>query len=288
MMLKKRGGADLLMELALSTIIFFVIVFFLFGINIPKQQLKACASVVSADAALACETSLTNLMKAASSDGTKYSDFLMNSWISDDTKTWQKNVASVFNKVFGSGDWEVEVLLPNGTNVTPTLGGISTQQLGCNYTVPFPAALLKKDCGYAETQVPKIVTSPTDVSFDTPDGNVTFTITDDETSLGVDCTATANCKLDLEPKSIFGERIPSTIPNDPSIADSITLPVLIQGAPYVIDVEELTDANGNVKSGFNATLTHSALLKDCGLTVTLKTTNATDMVKTCGGKPVSG
>jgi hypothetical protein len=126
-----------------------------------------------------------------------------------------------------------------------------------------------------------------DVTFSTPDGDATFTITDDTSYLGVACKT--NCNLDLAPKSIFQESIPNKIPNSASTADSIILPVLIKGASYMIDVEELTDANGNVKSGFavNATLAHSAALKDCGLNITLKTTNITDMIQTCQGKPVT-
>jgi hypothetical protein len=283
MTLKKRGGADMLMELALSTIIFFVIVFFLFGINIPKQQLNACAKVVSADAALACETSLMNLMKATSPDDTTYSDFLMNSWINKDTTAWEKNVTKIFDKVLEVGNWEMNVSLPNGTDIMPALGGITTEQLGCSYIVPYPMALMKKNCSYSETQVPKTQ----DVTFSTPDGGTTFTITDDTSYLSVVCKA--NCSLDLASKSIFQESIPNKIPKNTAIANSIALPVLIKGASYMIDVEELTDANGNVKSGFavNATLAHSAALKDCGLTITLKTTNITDMIQTCKGKPIT-
>jgi hypothetical protein len=280
MMLKKKGGADMLMELALSTIIFFVIVFFLFGINIPKQKLNACAKVVSADAALACETSLMNLMKATSPDGTTYADFLMNSQINKDTTAWEKNVTRIFDKVLEVGDWEMNVSLPNGTDIMPALGGITTEQLGCSYIVPYPMALMKKNCGYSETQVPKTQ----DVTFSTPDGDTTFTITDDSSYLSVVCKT--NCNLDLASKSDFQENLQNKVPNSAN-ADSITLPVLIKGTSYTIDVEELTDANGKVKSGVNATLMHGTTLKDCGLTVTLKTTNITDMIQTCKGKPIT-
>jgi hypothetical protein len=274
----KRGGADLLVELVLSAIIFFVIVFFLFGIYIPQQQIKACARVVSADAALACETSLNNLLRADSPAGTNYADWLMNSWLNKSTKDWEKDVSGVFADSLGAGDFELQVFLPDGTGLFPKpLGKITTEQLGCNYTIPFPVILLKNNCGYSETQTP--ITQ--DVSFVTPDGAADFTIYDDG-QLGVDCKET--CELDLEPKSIFEERRSNKIPNSAAEQDSIKLPVKIKGSTYELTVEELTPLNTfNVK----VTLARSTALQDCGLTVFLKTINMTDTAQTCRGKPVT-
>ncbi len=288
----KKAGADMLMELALSAIIFFVIIFFLFGINIPKQKLNACAAVVSADATLACETSLMNLMKATSSDGTPYSDFLMNSWVKNqdpnDLTAWQDEVTSILDFALGATDWEMNITLPNGTDVA-SLGGIETQQLGCNYTMPFPAVLIKKDCGYSESKTPTV----TSVVFDTPDGSMNFTVTDDNTWLGVDCIS--GCTALLTTTSVYEAPPLKKIPNDQSVVDSLTLPVKsTSGYRYDVSVEELsdrTDKYGNPlpKSGFavNVTLSRSSTLQDCGLTVTLKTTNITDMVQTCAGKQIT-
>jgi hypothetical protein len=275
----KRGGADLLVELVLSAILFFVIVFFLFGIYIPQQELKACARVVSADAALACETSLNSLLRADSPDGTNYADWLMNSWIKNDTKDWQGNVTNIFYDSLGAGDFELQVFLPNGTNAFPKLGKITTDQLGCTYAIPFPVALLNKYCSYSDSKTATV--SP--VNFSTPDGNASFIIYDDG-QLGADTTCGDNCKLDLEPKSIFEERLQNKIPNNASEPDSMALPVKIKGSAYELTIEELTPLN---TFNVNVTLVRSTALQDCGLNVALKTINMTDTIQTCGGKPVA-
>lgn len=275
----KRGGADLLVELVLSAIIFFIIVFFLFGINIPQQQLKACARVVSADAALACETSLNNLLKSDSPDGTNYADWLMNSWIKNDAKGWKGNVSNLLQDTFGAGDWELNVYLPNGAEVFPKLGNITTEQLGCAYTIPFPVALLDKSCGYSKTKTSAV----SKVDFSTPDGDANFTI-HDSSDFGADLGCEDKCQLDVEPKNDFEERIQNIIPNDASVQDVIVLPVKISGTSYELTIEELTPLN---TFNVNVTLARSAALQDCGLTAVLKTINMTDEIQTCQGKKVT-
>jgi len=276
----KKAGADLLMELVLSAIIFFVIVFFLFGISTPKLELDACARVVSADAALACETSLNNLLRADASNGLTYADWLMNSQIKNETNNWEKDVSNTLQDTFGAGNFELQVFLPNRAALfSKPLGKITTLQFGCNYTIPFPIVLLDKYCSYFESKT--ATTSPVD--FSTPDGTASFTIYDDSTWLGADIKCGDNCELDLTPKSIFEETLQNKIPNTAE-QDIIYLPVKILGTTYELAIEENPPLNTfNVK----VTLARSTALQDCGLTVSLKTINQTDTVQTCGGKRIT-
>jgi len=297
----KKGGADLLVELVLSSIIFFVLVFFLFGVEIPKQQVQACAKVVSADAALTCEVSLNNLLRSVSLEGIKYSDSLVNNWINLQKNpraldAWKGNVTKLFNGAFGADEWQLDILVANGSSIA-TLGRISTNQQGCFYTVPFPPSLLEKTCGYKETkQLPATsaviaarqgaAMGANNIMFSTIDGEVSCEVIDSNEFLGVrSCSGGI-----IKEKSIFEEPQPTTVQNDPEVADSITLPLEISGLQYELTVAEQKDRAGNALLGFsvNVELAKKESLQNCGLTVRLKTIIIHDETQTCRGHEITG
>jgi len=271
---KKGAGADLLLEIIISSILFFVIVLILFGIQAPVMKLNAAAHVVSADAALGCELSLTNLLKADSpnSDVT-YSDWLVNSYLTGnqtELNYWTGNVTSIFTKTFDSGYWNLSITLPNGTNITPLLGeithGTKYDVFNCKTFVPYSAAYTQYYC-YPEIP-PQEATNGETRTFRTPDGDISCTFIINDKKIGIEPTT---CSLDLyqSQKSIFADDLVSYIDNDDSTLNVLALPLLIdKRIPYEITVQETEEA-----SKVAVSLVKRALIEDCALHLTLMTTN---------------
>lgn len=270
----KRGSADLLLEIIISSILFFVIVIILFGIQAPVMRLNAAAHVVSADAALGCEMSLTNMLKATSPKGITYSDWLMNSYLADnkpEIDSWSTNVKNIFDKTFQSSYWNMSITLPNGTNITPMLGdithGTKYDIFNCETYIPYPVAYMRYYC-YPEIPPQEAVDGQT-LTFKTPEGvDISCTFIINNQKIGIEPNT---CSLDLKQsqKSIFAEDLQSYIDNDASTFNVLVLPVLVsKKIPYEITVQETEEA-----SKVLATLEKRAIIEDCSLHLTLMTTN---------------
>jgi len=271
---KKGAGADLLLEIIISSILFFVIVLILFGIQVPQMKLNAAAHVVSADAALGCEVSLTNLLKADSpNNDVTYSDWLINSYLTEnqtELNYWTDNVTSIFTKTFASGYWNMSITLPNGTNITPLLGeithGTKYDIFNCKTFIPYPAAYMQYYC-YPEIPSQEAVNGETKI-FRTPDGDISCTFIINNEKVGIE---PSTCSLDLRQsqKSMFADDLANYVDNDESTLNVLSLPLLVdKRIPYEITVQETEEA-----SKVTVSLEKRALIEDCALHLTLMTTN---------------
>jgi hypothetical protein len=277
MILRNRKGtaAHLLLEILVCSIIFLIISVFLFGAHAPKQILQLHAHVESADAALNCELSLANLLRAKSSQGLSYSNWLMDSYArydagtSDTLDSWRNEVKTTFDKVFSAGKWSLNLSLPNGTRIL-TAGGIDKKYMNvrdCLALVPFSTSDMKSGCIWSNTTIGK---HGKIAGFGAPENDVKCQVVNDGQRLGL--SPGADCNLQLRPASEFEEALPSTIENDPDVLDSLTLPILVGEAGkakvlYEITVEEQAEQAEEVL----VTLTRRALLRDCALNITLQT-----------------
>jgi hypothetical protein len=273
----KKGGADILAELVLSAIVFFLLVFFLFGVQAPKMDLNACASVVAPDATLACDISLNNLIRAYASNNLTYGDWLMNAWVENDKTSldkWKENVSNILNNAFGGGNWRLQIYLPNKTNIFD-LGGKKELEFGCNYTLPFPPIILNTNCTYSESKSISKSSKSAALEFETPDGNTTLSVINDGSWLGAECKK--GCNLNLAPKSIFEEARQNKIPNNGTENDSLYLPVIIANVNYELTLEEKSPDGSNL----NVTLMREPTLQNCGLTFSLKVINITEVAENC-------
>ncbi|MEM4247770.1 MAG: hypothetical protein QXH80_00735 [Candidatus Nanoarchaeia archaeon] len=267
----RKASMDLFLEIVLSSVIFFIIVIILFAVRIPQQELKASAHVVSADAALACEMSLTNILSAKSSQGIQYSDWLMNSFIArNQTKldAWGSEIKKVLDKTFSEGGWSLNVTQPNGTSVVSVgkiTKGLDEDLFSCEFFVPFQAAYSQFYCFWSNA---KNGTDSQTLSFDTPDGNVKCTIIANGQYLGL--KDEDDCKLKLEPQGLFGEVPESRIEDNPDIMDDLVLPMSINNIPYEAFVQQ-TEKNTGGK--ISVAISKRAFIEDCSLGVLLQTTN---------------
>ena len=269
---KKGAGADLLLEIILSSIIFFVVIAFLFMANIPQVKLKATAHVISADASLACELSLTNMLKTNSSKGITYEEWLINSFTSNSSlDPWKNEVKGLFDTALSAGQWDLNITKPDGTSVLSS-GSITEGKdidiFPCSFWVPYPVAYSKYFCAWSQSQN-KVNEESAD--FATDDGDVSCVIIDNGDEIGIN--PGKDCKLNLDAPSIFAEPLPSRIEDDIEFAgDSLTLPINVgaKNIPYEITMQELSEKQtGNV----SVTLTKRNTLQDCALWLTLRTTN---------------
>jgi hypothetical protein len=279
---KKGAGADLLLEIILSSIIFFIITIIMFGLQIPKQQFHANAHVISADASVACEMSLTNLMRANSSLGINYNDWLINEFIqgNDLSKSiWKKEVEKTFNDALSDGMWDLNITWPNGTLILNS-GAITKNKaeiFTCMYYAPYPAAYSQYFC-FPNIPAIKDVTDGKKASFNAPDGKVeciiSITSGTEETpgKLGLQ-TGVTNCNLDLTAKTVFEENLQPFVDNYPDINDTITLPIVVGGANYEITVAETVEG-----TTADVSLVKRSLTSDCSLHVILRTTNVSSQM----------
>jgi hypothetical protein len=262
---RKGAGAELLLEIILSTIIFFVVIIVLFAVKLPQLEINAKAHVISADAAVSCELSLTNLLRSTNLEGLSYNDWLVNSYFKKDLVSWQSNVSKVLDTTFSPGYWNLTVNLANGTNITPVLGGITEEGLGvfsCVTSVPYPVEYMKYFCLWNKTE--SGLYNEQSVNFTTPDGSADCTILVSP-DFGVKAKT---CNLDLTAKNVFEENFPNTISNTPGILNKITLPVLINGAHYEITINETTEGKQ-----VSVALAKRTSIEDCSLHVKLGSTN---------------
>lgn len=272
---RKGAGADLLLEIVLSSIVFFVVTIIMFGLQIPQQTFHATAHVISADASIACEMSLTNLMRANSSLGITYNDWLMNEYVQgNNLGNWKTDVGKVFDRALSPGMWDLNITLPNGTVILNT-SAITKNREGiftCMYYVPYPAAYSQYFC-FPNIPVDKDVTNGKKAPFKTPDGNVNCTITitpgttDTPGKLGLQPDV-INCNLDLTAKASFEEDLQSSVNNYPDFNDSISLPLIVNGSNYEITVTETVEG-----TKADVSLVKRSLLSDCSLHAILRTTN---------------
>ena len=269
---KGRGSADLLLEIVLSAIIFFIVTIIIFGLQLPKQEFKARAQVVSADSSVACELSLINLMRAQSSQSINYNDWLINTQVQNaDLSAWQAEVRNYFDKAFSTADrWDMNVTLANGTTLL-NMGKINEDTpeeaiFTCMYYVPYPAAYSKYFC-FPDIQEAKDLTSSNKIAkFKAEGEDVECTISiKPRLEIKEDVT---KCKLDLIAKNPFEEDLLYFIDNTPDVNDTLILPIKVAGTNYEIILYETID-----QSMANAALVKSSLLKDCSLHVILRTTN---------------
>jgi hypothetical protein len=270
---RKGSGADLLLEIILSTIVFFIVVVFLFGIQAQKQVINAEAHVLSADSALACEMSLVNLLRSNSPvAGLSYEEWFMNSYMSQDAvnlANWKSNVSLIFdNKVFAPGDWELNVTLSDGT-VLHKIGEIKDidkkQPFGCTYYMQFPQVYSSYYC-FTDIPAKKITGTTGTAEFNTPEGAKVSCKVDVTPDLKV--TKSKDCALDLTPSELE-EEIDNYIANTEEL-DSITLPLIVNSMHYEITVEETVE-----KSEASVKLEKRSSIEDCSLHINLMTTNIT-------------
>ena len=272
---QEGGGGELMLEIILSTVVFFVVLIVLFAINIPQQELKAVASVISADAALACDMSLVNLLKSDSGNG-NYGEFLINSNMKlagDNTalNSWKDGAKSIFDKTFSDGMWDMSVT-NQLDSVVATLGRISDEKLtvfSCKTYVPLPESIAR-DCWWSETTPAPEEQNFGDgdtATFSTPGGhNVECEIIARDKKIGIVEGASGDvCELML---NADGEEISNTI-EDTEDLDEIVLPIDVAGKNYAITITEI-DEGGNKVS---AKLKRDAKIKECSLTIGLRTTN---------------
>ncbi len=270
---RKGSGADLLLEIILSSIIFFIIVIFLFAIRAPQQLLRAEASVVSADAAMSCELSLTNLLRANSSEGISYNDWLINSYVANDKAkmdSWKANVKSILDKTLSDGYWNLTVTNNTGKSILSAgqiKEGSKVDLFGCSAYVPYPAVYTKIYCFWSGVKDNAI--NDDKVKFDTPDGTVNCQVIETADRIGFVRESTT-CNLDLKQSQIspFLEDLPSSVENDPNSLDEFTLPILVGGVSYKIKIAETQEA-----SKVSVSMSKRALAQDCSLSVSLLTTN---------------
>lgn len=272
---KKRGAADLLLEVLLSAIIFFVIIAFLFMIKIPLLQINAEAHVISADAALSCELSLANVLKSESPKDISYADWLVNSFTARDSKeldAWKTSITNIFDKAF-YGDWDLNISLPNGSVILSAgkiIGEAKNEAFifNCTSFVPYQSAYAQFYCSWAQTIN---ATDKATAAFETPDGEVSCEIIDDGSKLGFKTSKT--CNLQLAAKNVFEEDILSTIEEDPAIPGAILmLPIKVNNADYEITIEETSKAASHQDP---VTLAKVGTLDKCSLRVNMRTTNVT-------------
>ena len=272
---KKGSGAELLVEIIVSSIIFFVIVVFMFAVQLPQMELKAAAHVVSADAAMACELSLTNMLRANSSTGITYSDWLTNEYLQGKnlgSSSWKTEVEKIFDTSFSKGEWDLVISHEAKHMSLAMFGKIDDADkrefdiFSCTSFVPLQAAYSQFYCYWSGKKYGK---DSQTVSFSTPDGDVNCIIIYIDQNLGLE-SGVETCGLDLEPKTVFDDLLPSQIEEDPNyVGDSIILPIKVSNVPYDIIVKEVSAKPANV----SVTLTKRALIQDCALAVTLRTTN---------------
>ncbi|MEM2873924.1 MAG: hypothetical protein QW063_00490 [Candidatus Nanoarchaeia archaeon] len=263
MMLKSRGSADLLLEIVISTIIFFIVVIVLFGIRLPQLEYRAHATVYSVDSALVCSTTLTNLLRTEE-NGIPISEFLSRGSYDDFNKTVTKLLDSVFTE---SGGWDLAIVLPNGTSILNIPKLKATSYAPCKAFVPFNTTYTQTSCLWSKTL--HDIQHNNDISFESPDGKIVCTIINDGTQFGVR-TGSKDCPLDLKPKTLFEESLPATIEdstdcvNAKNCLDTISLPLNIKGIQYELTLTETSEEKADV------TLARAPLIDNCGLTVMLK------------------
>ncbi len=272
----RKGSADLLIEIIFSAIVFFVVTIIVFGLQIPQQEFKARAIVVSADSAVACDLSLTNMLRANTSTGITYSDWLMNEYVvgndinASASGSWKSIMAGYLDQTFSSGKWVMNITLPNGTVLlnmgelkgNPPLEAIFT----CMNYVPYPAAYSQYFCFPDIPEFTDITSGNKIAKFKTPEGEDVECVINIKPRLEV--KAAAKCKLDLAAKNPFEEDLLYYIENTDGLNDSITLPITVANSDYTITVYETVDG---LKA--NAILRRSSLLEDCSLHAVLKITN---------------
>lgn len=266
----KRGSADLLLEIIFSAIIFFVITIILFGLRLPQQEFQAMAHVISADAAVSCELSLTNLMRANTSAGITYNDWLMNTYVTGgDLKDWKKDVEGYFNNAFSLERWDMNITLPNSTSLLG-MGKIKDgtpedEIFTCMFYAPYPAAYSQYFCFPTIPEATSLTQGKTAI-FKAEGTDVKCKINiKPRLEIAED---PVNCKLDLAAKNPFEEDIPYFIDNTLGMNDTLTLPIKVAGAEYEITLYEIVDG-----STANARLIKRSLLEDCSLHIILRTTN---------------
>jgi hypothetical protein len=268
-MTNKRGAADLLLEIILSTIIFFVIVVFIFAVRVPQLEFQARATVVSSDAALACETSLTNLLRTER-DSVTIAQTIADKFIQENISDVSPVIKNIFDRSFSDKRWELSIELPNGTSILD-VGEVTAGQFPftCVSYVPLPAEYNEKVCFWSLKQE---AFDGSESIFEAPHGRVGCQIVDTVDRLGI-VPNRDTCNLNIKAESIFVEPPSPAVTNDPLLADSVTLPLLVNGINYEITVSENADAQENELPGVFAELKRRTLINDCSLAVVLTTTN---------------
>ncbi|MEM2954645.1 MAG: hypothetical protein QW625_01675 [Candidatus Nanoarchaeia archaeon] len=263
----KKATADLLVEVIISTIIFFLIITFLFVVQLPQLRIKAAATVVSADTALSCDVSLTNLLRTHYAvNGLDFATYLsINFEDIENNENMQKeisnNVSKIFDNVWGSQSWELNISLPK-KNISIGKMKESLANFTCNAYVPLPPYFLEKNCKWSNSSLEAKGNS---VEFKTPDGTCSFKL--DDSDIGVVSKSFEDCEVaPLPPFSIMAEQ--TLVVNDSASLDFIYLPLLIKNRHYTLFINE---TNENLNE-LNVTLTKDLLPEDCAIKLTLATT----------------
>ncbi|MGC8885477.1 MAG: hypothetical protein ACP5KK_03230 [Candidatus Nanoarchaeia archaeon] len=253
----KKGAADMLLELVFSTIIFFLVVVFLFGVKGPSLKINAHATVISADAAYSCEISLINLLRTTSNlPDITYGEWLSYSGLDGDWENWKGNVTSLLDNGFGNGNWNLTVIDYTGTKIK-TFGSFNPKDkikgkeyFSCSAYVPIKPNELGANCNWSGTEEgsPGVT-----VKFSTPDGDCNVIL---ETSGKIGVSKCKDiCTCDKKP----------SVEDDPDTLDFVEAKVSMNNIPYVLYILETDETNNKV----NVTLSKRAKIDECAYLVNL-------------------
>ena len=165
-MTKKATGAGLIIEFLLAVFLFIIIAVIFMSFIHADIQLDATAHIISVDAPLTCEMTLTNIMRTETLSGIAYTDLIMktylkNSYLDAENRNFdefEKEINNLFNKIYSkdteyNNNWTISITLPDGTLFLEH-GEISDKVLKdkgvftCNFYIPYSASRLEKDCKY--------------------------------------------------------------------------------------------------------------------------------------------
>lgn len=254
----KKGAADLLLELVFSTIIFFIIVAFLFGVKGPSLRINANANVVSAETSFSCDISLANLLRSPSPNGLTYSEWLSYTDANDDN--WKGNVSALLNSVFGENNYNLTVYDLSQQKFSigkyNSKGKVENKEfIRCLAYVPLKANVLLANCNWSQTEEGK---KPNDkISFSSPDGSCNVTL---ENTGYIGITSSEGCEIVSKQTKL--EDLDHTL-------DSIEVDLTIGSNPYTLFITETNES----KNEMNVTLSKRAKISECSYLVTLTIAN---------------
>jgi hypothetical protein len=290
----KKAGAELILEVLLATVIFFIFVGIIFLFLSPQLKLKAVAHIQSVDSTLQCDTSLMNFMRFEK-DGITYSDLLVNSYVKSlnkpdksDLKEFYDDAITWFGNVYGTDKVNISISDPfNGylygsetinATVADTIGTFN-----CSFYVPLPGSRVKKDCAFLQSSTSEYDSSNNrwkKVAFEIRDvGYVNVTIANGGEGSDFGLAAAdlngVDSVIDYETQNIMEEgKLASEVQyvKDTSGIDSIVVPLMIPrelGQHYELYLVEDEPDSINPQASVTAQLRKRGDIQDCSIIVTL-------------------
>ena len=165
-MTKRGTGAGLIIEFLLAVFLFVIIAVIFMAFMHSNMQLDATAHILSVDAPLTCEMTLTNLMRTEASGGVTYPDLIMDTYLKNSHldaeerkfEGFTSKIDYLFDKVYGKGtdynnNWTISITLPNG-KVFMEHGEIDNKiikgrgNFTCDFYIPYSASMIEEECKY--------------------------------------------------------------------------------------------------------------------------------------------